>query len=70
MIDDENQFPRDFGINVIAGMMEVDPPKYGNTKPTASEEFQQITAFLKRWEPFDWTKELEGGSYVEDKSKE
>ena len=63
VIDDQALFPKDFGIDVIAGMMGEDPPRYGSKRPSFEEDRQNVQSFIKRWEPFDWTKELEGGEY-------
>ena len=60
VIDDQKQFPNDFGVDVVAGMMGVDPPKYGRQRPSFEQERCAVQDFIKRWQPFDWTTELDG----------
>ncbi|CAK4338561.1 unnamed protein product [Aphanomyces euteiches] len=55
IIEDSNQFPADFGLDTIAGMLEVDPPRYGRYQPSLAAENDRVRRFSAAWKPFDWT---------------
>jgi hypothetical protein len=59
-IIETTSFPKDFGIDTIAGMMQMDPLKFrARQKTTAETERQLILNFIAKWKPFDWTLELD-----------
>lgn len=64
VIEDEKKFNRNFGKEIIAGMLELDPEIWMRPQdelPEVQEEHRKV--FLKHWAPYDWTTELEGGEY-------
>lgn len=66
IIEDKEQFPKDFGVSVIAGMLGVDPPRFdrkGQLRGDPGQERQAVAGFVREWQPFDWTRELDGGEY-------
>jgi hypothetical protein len=57
---ESNAFPQDFGVDTIAGMMEMDPMRFRkNQKAQPEQERQGILEFLEAFKPFDWTVELD-----------
>jgi hypothetical protein len=58
IIENENLFPKDFGRNVIAGILEKDPPKYNHQreKQQFEKEKQIVLNFVQRYKKYDWTK--------------
>ncbi|OQR96455.1 hypothetical protein ACHHYP_15787 [Achlya hypogyna] len=64
IIEDAAQFPKDFGADILAGILEVDPRRYGRYIPSVDAEKGRVKDFLKMWQPFDWTQELDGGEYA------
>mmetsp|Transcript_182 Transcript_182/g.338 ORF Transcript_182/g.338 Transcript_182/m.338 type:complete len:468 (+) Transcript_182:58-1461(+) len=60
-IIENEKFPKDFGLDIIAGMMELDPMKF-NRKPKASDHDRgAVLKFLNGWKEFDWTLSLDEG---------
>ncbi|CAI5500278.1 unnamed protein product [Closterium sp. Naga37s-1] len=70
VIDDESAFKASLGRDVIAGIMEMDPQRFGGRARARGgrggvgsrpQEVQQSVAkFMESWKPFDWTKMLDG----------
>lgn len=68
-VPQEAKFPRDFGVDTLAGVMGVDPPSFGGRgrgrgggsgRGGDEKERKEVMAFLERWKAFDWTSELDG----------
>lgn len=59
-IIESSGFPRDFGLDTLAGMMEVDPIRF-NRKSKFAKGFEAklVTDFSAKWKSFDWTRRLE-----------
>ncbi len=53
-------FGRDFGIDTIAGMMELDPVRFQRRQRSSDGDRSAILKFCDKWKPFDWTLELDG----------
>jgi hypothetical protein len=53
----ESRFPKDFGVDTIAGMMEMDPVRFRRSEKT--DERKVILQFLDQWKDFDWTLSLD-----------
>eukprot|EP00300_Choanocystis_sp_HF-7_P029580 c3676_g1_i1.p2 GENE.c3676_g1_i1~~c3676_g1_i1.p2 ORF type:complete len:229 (-),score=42.29 c3676_g1_i1:38-724(-) len=59
VIEDEAKFPADFGVAIIAGMLELEPSAWRHPKPDAADVVaRNVKKFLDLWAPFDWTKQL------------
>lgn len=61
-IIESDSFRHDFGLDTVAGMLELDPirmRKSQNNNEMYEEEQHHIADFLKQWEKVDWTKELD-----------
>ena len=49
---------------VIAGMLQIDPDRWlrpHNESPIVIK--QRVQDFLKWWQPYDWTQQLDGGEF-------
>ena len=49
-------------ITICKGMMELDPLRFGRKKKAADYDKAAVMTFVKKWEPYDWTLALDGGS--------
>lgn len=59
-IIETQSFPRDFGVDTIAGVMRMDPIRFRRKQAVSVDvEKQMVLAFLAKWKPFDWTVELD-----------
>jgi hypothetical protein len=60
-IIESQQFPKDFGVDTIAGMLQMDPLRFRRKQQRQShqEEKQMVLDFLEKWKSVDWTLELE-----------
>ena len=61
VIDDEKDFPGNFGLNVVRGMLQLPAEDmHGRRRKEAVEtQKQAVASFVKDWQPFDWTKQLD-----------
>lgn len=72
VIESEDKFPREFGIDVVAGMLGIPPRRFDRRqkRTTFDDERKKVLKFLDGWSRFDWTTELDGGDYMEEKGKD
>ena len=58
-IIESNAFPKDFALDTIAGMMQLDPVRFNRKQRAADGDRAAVLDFCKRWKDFDWTLELD-----------
>jgi len=58
-IIESSAFPKDFGLDTIAGMMQLDPVRFNRKTRAADGDRAAVLDFCKRWKEFDWTLELD-----------
>ncbi|KAK8968484.1 hypothetical protein KSP40_PGU021928 [Platanthera guangdongensis] len=61
VIDDDNNFPSSFGVNVVRGMLRLPEETMRRHQRREAPENQKraVADFVREWEPFDWTRELD-----------
>jgi Protein similar to CwfJ C-terminus 2/Protein similar to CwfJ C-terminus 1 len=60
---ESRSFPKDFGVDTIAGMLQQDPIRMRRPRETSVEdESRLIVQFLEQYQPFDWTLHLDEAS--------
>jgi hypothetical protein len=61
VIDDETNFSSGFGLNVIRGLLQLPEEDMHRCRRHESmdKQKQAVASFMKDWEPFDWTKQLD-----------
>ena len=58
-IIESSEFPRDFGLDTVAGMMEVDPVRFQRKAKFAKDlEAKLVHEFAVKWKAFDWTQRI------------
>jgi len=58
-IIESSEFPRDFGLDTLAGMMEVDPVRFQRKAKFAKDlEAKLVAEFAVKWKSFDWTQRI------------
>lgn len=56
VIEDESLFKRNFGLEILGGMMDLDPFLWRKPpKEDFSAQMKKCVDFSNKWRPFDWT---------------
>ena len=58
-IIETQSFPKDFSLDTIAGMMDLDPMKFNRKKKAPDYDRDAVMKFLEGWKQFDWTNSLD-----------
>jgi len=58
-IIETSAFPRDFALDTIAGMLQLDPVRFKRKQRPKDGDKAMALSFAKRWKEFDWTLELD-----------
>lgn len=56
----EERFPKDFAVDTLAGMLEMDPIRF---RSKDSNEREYARKFLEEWKVYDWTRSSSGDAY-------
>mmetsp|Transcript_27101 Transcript_27101/g.41191 ORF Transcript_27101/g.41191 Transcript_27101/m.41191 type:complete len:448 (+) Transcript_27101:80-1423(+) len=60
IIEGTSGFPKDFGADTIAGMLEMDPIRFNKSqRQSPTGEKDMVLQFLDKWKEVDWTTELD-----------
>ena len=58
VVEDENLFKRNFGLEILGGMMDSDPFLWRKPpKEDFEAQMKKCVDFSNKWRPFDWTEE-------------
>lgn len=63
VVEDETKFPRNFGRDILLGMLSMEPERMHRQRRTHQDEVAVVSKFVEKFQPFDWTRELDGGDY-------
>ena len=58
-IIETSNFPRDFALDTIAGMMQLDPVRFKRKQKPKDGDKAMVLSFSRTWKEFDWTVELD-----------
>lgn len=61
VIDNEANFKKDFGLNVIRGLLGLPEEDMYRRRRRESQDIQMraVAMFAQEWSPYDWTKDLD-----------
>ena len=58
IIIESKSFPKNFGVDTIASMMELDPLKFNRKRKDTEVDRRAVLRFCDKWKDFDWTLKL------------
>ena len=57
-IIESRSFPKDFGVDTIASIMEMDPLRFNKKRKDNEVDRKDVLSFCEKWKQFDWTLQL------------
>mmetsp|Transcript_2671 Transcript_2671/g.3846 ORF Transcript_2671/g.3846 Transcript_2671/m.3846 type:complete len:388 (-) Transcript_2671:56-1219(-) len=57
-IIESRSFPKDFGVDTVASMMEMDPLRFNRKRKDNEIDRRAVLKFVEKWKAHDWTLEL------------
>ena len=57
-IIESRSFPKDFGVDTVASMMEMNPFRFNKKRKDSEVDRKAVLRFCEKWKEFDWTLQL------------